>query len=574
MLEEAAAQSLPEGGAEGFSPDCLELALRYCDDPSKRAALEMKLTRLLWHRRPSATAGHLTALGDALRTGSLNRRQAIPVVTYLLWLGRNREALDTLQWLAENDVADDPQLVLGARRLRSLVEPASWGDLADSIPDLSPSEDDVDGETLCESLGATTALAVALHGGCPMKAAELAQQALANEKLDDTLSAVEAALFALFYAGRPDLGDAWCRHFIVRAQMLGSKTWEAQLQSMHALAALRGGDLTSAEQGALRALELISPHDWGTHIGFPLAILLRALTGLGRYEEAERSLRHYVVPESAYRSRAGLLYLRARGHFFVATCRLYAAWEDFNHCRQVATELSLDLPVLAPWRSDVAHVHISLGRLAEARALVLEQLQMPGGDNPRTRGISLHALAMTETPPERLALLQEAVELLQSAGDVPELLLALVDLCATHRRLGEDDAVHLIEHKILELAAESGLEERYRELLGIRDSLHAVPDSEGEGEIPFTLLSEAELRVAKLAAQGHSNRQISRQLYITVSTVEQHLTRTYRKLSISGREDLPGASGFLEAQDASAVVPVCCSSGVGSLIAAMAGEPS
>lgn len=36
-----------------------------------------------------------------------------------------------------------------------------------------------------------------------------------------------------------------------------------------------------------------------------------------------------------------------------------------------------------------------------------------------------------------------------------------------------------------------------------------------------------------------SNRQISGSLHITVSTVEQHLTRVYRKLEVSRRTDLP-----------------------------------
>ncbi len=52
------------------------------------------------------------------------------------------------------------------------------------------------------------------------------------------------------------------------------------------------------------------------------------------------------------------------------------------------------------------------------------------------------------------------------------------------------------------------------------------------------MLSEAELRVAELAAAGETNREISGKLFITVSTVEQHLTRVYRKLRLSGRADL------------------------------------
>ncbi|WP_290062360.1 helix-turn-helix domain-containing protein, partial [Amycolatopsis solani] len=52
-------------------------------------------------------------------------------------------------------------------------------------------------------------------------------------------------------------------------------------------------------------------------------------------------------------------------------------------------------------------------------------------------------------------------------------------------------------------------------------------------------LSDAERRVAELAAGGHSNREIGRRLHVTVSTVEQHLTNVYRKLGVDGRAHLP-----------------------------------
>jgi DNA-binding CsgD family transcriptional regulator len=62
----------------------------------------------------------------------------------------------------------------------------------------------------------------------------------------------------------------------------------------------------------------------------------------------------------------------------------------------------------------------------------------------------------------------------------------------------------------------------------------------------MALLSDAERKVAELAAHGHTNREIGRRLYITVSTVEQHLTRVYRKLNVSKRTDLPTRLARLE----------------------------
>ncbi|WP_435833045.1 helix-turn-helix domain-containing protein [Kitasatospora purpeofusca] len=68
-----------------------------------------------------------------------------------------------------------------------------------------------------------------------------------------------------------------------------------------------------------------------------------------------------------------------------------------------------------------------------------------------------------------------------------------------------------------------------------------MPDTRGAGgpgTRPPVALSRAELRVAELAARGRTNRQIAHELFLTVSTVEQHLTSSYRKLGVKRRADL------------------------------------
>jgi DNA-binding CsgD family transcriptional regulator len=51
-------------------------------------------------------------------------------------------------------------------------------------------------------------------------------------------------------------------------------------------------------------------------------------------------------------------------------------------------------------------------------------------------------------------------------------------------------------------------------------------------------LTETEHRVAVLAAQGHSNKEIAAELFMGLSTVEAHLSRVYRKLGIRSRNAL------------------------------------
>ena len=52
-------------------------------------------------------------------------------------------------------------------------------------------------------------------------------------------------------------------------------------------------------------------------------------------------------------------------------------------------------------------------------------------------------------------------------------------------------------------------------------------------------LTSAERRVAGLAADGLSNRQIAQHLFITLPTVETHLRHAFQKLGITSRAGLP-----------------------------------
>jgi DNA-binding CsgD family transcriptional regulator len=51
-------------------------------------------------------------------------------------------------------------------------------------------------------------------------------------------------------------------------------------------------------------------------------------------------------------------------------------------------------------------------------------------------------------------------------------------------------------------------------------------------------LTPSELRVARLAADGRTNREIAQALYVTLKTVEGHLAQVYGKLEIGGRDEL------------------------------------
>jgi DNA-binding NarL/FixJ family response regulator len=51
-------------------------------------------------------------------------------------------------------------------------------------------------------------------------------------------------------------------------------------------------------------------------------------------------------------------------------------------------------------------------------------------------------------------------------------------------------------------------------------------------------LTAAELRVARMAAEGMTNREIAQALFLTEKTIEHHLSSVYRKLGIRSRVHL------------------------------------
>ncbi len=57
---------------------------------------------------------------------------------------------------------------------------------------------------------------------------------------------------------------------------------------------------------------------------------------------------------------------------------------------------------------------------------------------------------------------------------------------------------------------------------------------------PAGELTPSEERVARLASEGHSNKEIASALFVTVHTVEAHLSKTYAKLGIRSRAQLAG----------------------------------
>jgi DNA-binding CsgD family transcriptional regulator len=346
---------------------------------------------------------------------------------------------------------------------------------------------------------------------------------------------MESALLALVYADRLDRASVWSGSLLREAAARQVPTWQAKLTAIRAELALRQGDLNQAYALAHSAMTHLSPRSWGVAVGAPLSTLVLAATAMGADDIAEEHLRH-SVPEAIFRSRYGLQYLYARGHHHLATNRVHAALDDFLLCGDQARAWDMDLPAFLPWRSGAAAAHLRLGQRDQVRRLAEAELARPGSAKSRSRGVAMCLLAEIAGPRRRTSLLLEAVGVLRLAGDRLELARALAALSSAQRATGEAEQARRALYQALQLADLCGAERLQRSLLH-RSRAETPADP---AVLPKDPLSAAERRVASLAAAlGNSNREIADQLCITVSTVEQHLTRVYRKLNVTSRADLP-----------------------------------
>jgi DNA-binding CsgD family transcriptional regulator len=125
---------------------------------------------------------------------------------------------------------------------------------------------------------------------------------------------------------------------------------------------------------------------------------------------------------------------------------------------------------------------------------------------------------------------------LEDAAAPVELAYALIDLGAALRRDGERTNARPLLSRAYELAEAAGAG---RAADAARTELRSAGGRvivAGGGGIAS--LTPSERRVADLAADGRTNREIAQQLFLSPKTVETHLGNVFRKLDISSRQRL------------------------------------
>ena len=240
---------------------------------------------------------------------------------------------------------------------------------------------------------------------------------------------------------------------------------------------------------------------------------------------------------------------RARGVAALLASQPEQAAEALGAVWDHATRQGIKDPGAFPVAADFVEALIALGRLTEAAAVT---------DQLRDLAVSQRhpwALATADRCAAAMALAsryneQAADQLAAAAATMGELGMAfdrarsLLWLGRTARRVRKRSAarsyLEAAAAAFAELGCDGWAEHARAEmvLLGSGRSSHASE------------LTAAEQRVAALAAQGLSNKQIATHLFIAVHTVEVHLARVYAKLAVRSRTQLANRLARLPSPDA------------------------
>ena len=352
-----------------------------------------------------------------------------------------------------------------------------------------------------------------------------------------------ALLWVLVVAERFGTVEESLKPMLAQVHRCGSARGFVAAYSTLGLLKLRLGALPEADAAARVALRVLQEGDFAPGLGFAATVLADIAVEAGELDEAQALLD--LLPQEGWPAGVGTVLIpAARGRLRLAQGRAADALADFQACEALFGADVWGMPIRETGyvhaRSGAALALLRLGQRQHACQLAdaeLADVRVFGA--PRALGIALRAAGLARGGQEGLALLRESVAALDDSPALLERARSLAELGAALRRSGQRAAARDPLAQALELAARCGarpLAARARDELKAAGARPRRPWRTG-----VEALTPSELRVARLAAEGRSNREIACELYVTLKAIEGHLARAYAKLGIEGRGQLPRA---------------------------------
>ena len=535
-LLRAAAAAASGRGAPSTAADYLRRAL---DEPPESAArsailLELGLT-LARERSPAAPAVLRDAVGLAVTTQDHGTAALLAARVLGIW-GHH----DSAAFICRDALADPQAGLEAADSLEAELYANTWISAAVMAEATARARDRLAAPDASGAWRVYAALRATGAGQPAGDALALLAPVLASGLSDiapDSLTAVYA-LFVLIWNDELGTARSICEAVLSSARSRGSASMVAHVSCLRSMIMRRLGQLDDAAADAKLALEFKLATSPPLAVAYAAAPCIDALTCLGRLDEAEAVAAAATERKPPPGWIHTFMFLQARGALRVAQQRPGEALDDLIAAAGGWRGLAIENPVVASWRTAAAAAHTALGHPIEAASLASEQLALARkAGTAATLGTALRCYAATAAKQDAGPLLAEAVNLLEAAPARYELALALADLGSHLRRTGQPGEARAALRRALDLAQRCGAaplaDQARRELLatGARPRRTALtgPDA----------LTSAERRVAVLAADGMSNRQIAQHLFITLPTVETHLRHAFHKLGITSRAGLP-----------------------------------
>jgi DNA-binding CsgD family transcriptional regulator len=309
------------------------------------------------------------------------------------------------------------------------------------------------------------------------------------------------------------------------------------------MARLRGGDLADASADAQSALHAAERHGLQAFRLLAAATEIEVLIERGELGSAAE-LADRLGPVAQDPDALMMQPLRgARARLSMAAGDPAAALAELGGCAPRELLLGAETVVPVAWRSESAMACLALGRLAEAQRLAEAELAAARRFGaPRAVGLALRACGLVNLGGSRargIELLQEAASAFESSFDRLERARTSVELGSALRRAGHRSESRARLTEGLEIARSCGataLVERGYEGLAAGGTRPRKILRSGVAE-----LTASERRVAAMASEGMTNREIAEALVVTTKTVESHLGHAYRKLEIRSRRELARA---------------------------------
>jgi DNA-binding CsgD family transcriptional regulator/tetratricopeptide (TPR) repeat protein len=246
------------------------------------------------------------------------------------------------------------------------------------------------------------------------------------------------------------------------------------------------------------------------------------------------------APARSVSMRSANIYWHAVGRLRAAEGNLGAALQAYIRSEGEAYAVQ---PIGYPgWRAEAAVTAVRLEQPARAREVMGDALERARAfGDPGALGVLLRAQGVIEGDRRGIELLEESVATLEMAGCRMQLARSLVELGSALRRAGHrNDAIATLKDAL----------DTATTCAAALDAARARVELNAAGAKPRrerttgpAALTAREMHVATMAAEGSSNPQIAQDLFVTLRTVETHLTSIYRKLDVSGRRELGAALG-------------------------------